>query len=208
MKLKWIAHACMQLISNDGVIIYFDPYQLTGEEEKAAIVLCSHDHFDHLSPDDVNKVAGEGTTVVIPKTCRIEGAFSVVQLDIGEQTTIGAITVEAVPAYTATKETHPKENRWLGYIVTVDGKRVYHAGDTGKMPEMTDFKDLDVACVPVGGTYTMDFAEATESVKLLQPKIVVPMHNWGKDMIPFKEMVEKELPDVTVEILIGRDLQL
>ena len=76
------------------------------------------------------------------------------------------------------------------------------------MPEMADFKEIDVACVPVGGTYTMDFEEATESVKLLQPKIVVPMHNWEKDMTPFKEMVEKALPDVKVEILIGKDLRL
>jgi L-ascorbate metabolism protein UlaG (beta-lactamase superfamily) len=208
MKLKWINHACLQLESNDGVMIYFDPYQLSGDLKSADIILCSHDHFDHLSEGDIKKLATESTTVVIPETCELAGDFTVIKLDIGEKTDVGGIAVEAVPSYTALKETHPKANRWLGYIVNVDGKRVYHAGDTGKMPEMADFKDIDVACVPVGGTYTMDFEEAAESVKLINPKIVVPMHNWDKDMTPFKEMVEKKLPDVKVEILIDRELQL
>jgi L-ascorbate metabolism protein UlaG (beta-lactamase superfamily) len=208
MRLKWITHACFQLESNSGTMIYFDPYQLSGDLKSADVILCSHDHFDHLSEGDINKLATKNTTVVIPETCNLKGDFKVTKLDIGGKADIGEIAIEAVPSYTARKETHPKENRWLGYIVNVDGRRVYHAGDTGKMPEMADFKDIDVACVPVGGTYTMDFDEAAESVKLINPKIVVPMHNWDKDMTPFKEMVEKELPDVKVEILIDRELQL
>ena len=152
MNLKWINHACVQLKSNKGEVIYFDPYQLSGDFESADIVLCSHDHFDHLSNDDIEKIATSNTTVVIPKTCKLSGDFKVIRLDVGESAEVGDVKIEAVHSYTAKKETHPKANRWLGYIVTVDGKRVYHAGDTGKMPEMSDFKNIDVACIPVGET--------------------------------------------------------
>ena len=208
MKLKWITHACLQLTSNSKKVIYFDPYQLSGNLERADIILISHDHFDHLSEADIKQVATENSTVMIPKTCKIKGNFKVIQLDIGESEKVEDIKIEAVPAYTAKLPTHPKENRWIGYIVNVDGKRIYHAGDTGKMPEMGDLKDIDIACIPVGGKYTMGFEEAMESVKLINPKIVVPMHNWDKPMEPFKEMVEKELSNVKVEILTDKVLEL
>jgi len=208
MKIKWITHASFQVKTDSGKVIYFDPYELEGSFEKADIILCSHDHYDHLSPADIKQVSGKNTTVIIPKVSTVQGDFRVIKLDAGEKAEVGDIKVEAVPAYTISLQTHPKKNRWLGYILEAEGKRIYHAGDTGKIPEMADFKNITVACLPVGGMYTMGFEEATESAVLIKPQIVVPMHNWGKDMVPFKKMVESRIPGLKVEILTGRDLEI
>ncbi|MDY6935271.1 MAG: MBL fold metallo-hydrolase [Spirochaetota bacterium] len=208
MKLKWINHACVEVMTNNGKVIYFDPFQLSGDLDKADIVLISHDHPDHLSIDDIKKVADSNTTIVIPKTCNLEGDFKVIKMEIGSSEDINGIKIEAVPSYTDKLPTHPKENEWNGYIINADGNRIYHAGDTGEMVEMCDLKDIDVACIPVGGQYTMGFEEATDCVKKMIPKIVVPIHNWDKPLEPFKEMVEKELPNVKVEILSNKTLEL
>jgi len=208
MKVKWITHACIQLETDIGKIIYFDPYQLSGDLKKGDIILCSHDHFDHLSVNDIKQVATSKTKVIIPKSCSLDEEFDVIKLDIGESTQIDDIKIKAVPSYTIKLETHPKSNRWLGFIVTVDGKNIYHAGDTGKIEEMADFNNIDIAFVPVGGKYTMDFEEAAESIKLINPKIAIPIHNWEKPLEPFKKIVEKQIPNVKVELLSNKTLEI
>ncbi len=122
------------------------------------------------------------------------------------------LSIELVPAYTIKKPTHPKNNKWAGIIVSAEGKCVYHAGDTEKIPEMKELasRKITVALMPCGGTYTMDFDESTDATIDVQPEIVVPMHNWGKDLTEFKKLLEKKDPNIKVEILEkgGKPLQI
>ncbi len=208
MKLQWLTHSCIKILSDTGKIIYFDPYQLPRKNERADLILISHDHFDHCSIPDIQKIADENTTVIIPSTCSLNGKFKVVKVKENEKTVINDIKIEAVPAYTINISTHPRMNRWLGYILTVDGLRIYHAGDTDKIPEMQYIDDIKVACIPVGGNYTMGMEEAAESIRLINPQIAVPMHNWDKPLDPFIDMVKKLCPHVKVEILTDKILEL
>lgn len=208
MIIKWLNHACVKITSDSGKIIYFDPYELKGKMERADIILVSHDHFDHCSFPDIQKISGKNTAVIIPSTCSLDGDFKTVKLKNNESTVIDSIKIEAVPAYTANLNTHPEMNRWHGYVVNIDGKNIYHAGDTGKIKEMEELEDIHVAFVPVGGKYTMGFEEAAESVRLINPKIAVPIHNWDKPLEPFRDFVKNLCPNVRVEILSEKDLEI
>lgn len=208
MKLQWITHSCIMIHSTLGKIIYFDPYQLPRKNDRANIVLISHDHFDHCSMSDIQKIADEKTTIIIPSTCSISGKFKIVKLKENESIVIDGIKIEAVPAYTININTHPRMNRWLGYVVTIDNSRIYHAGDTDKIPEMKLLENIKVACVPVGGNFTMGLEEAAESIRLINPQIAVPIHNYDKPLEPFIDMVKKLCPNVKVEILAGKALEL
>ncbi len=181
-------------------IIYIDPFQL-GEEEKADIILITHGHYDHCSVADIKKVSDEKTIAVITPDCQSKlppervtlGDIKIIKPKM--QLNISGINIEAVPAYNINKEFHQKEEDWVGYIVTVNGKRIYHAGDTDLIPEMNNLKGIDVAFLPVGGTYTMGAKEAANAANIIQPKIAVPMH-YGKivgstqDAETFKKLCE------------------
>ena len=165
-------------------VIYTDPYRVAKRDE-ADIVLISHEHFDHLSLDDLKKVCAPGTTIVASPLCQ-EGLKGVKVkeirfLDPGGKFALGQVVVEAVPAYNVNKFRepgtvfHPKAEKRLGFIVTLDGTRVYFAGDTDFIAEMKSIK-CDIALLPVSGTYVMTAAEAAEAAKAINPKIAVPMH--------------------------------
>jgi L-ascorbate metabolism protein UlaG (beta-lactamase superfamily) len=165
-------------------VIYTDPFRVAKRDE-ADLVLVSHEHFDHMSLDDLKKVCAPGTTIVASPLCK-EGLKAVKVketrfLDPGGKFTLGQIIVEAVPAYNVNKFRepgtvfHPKAEKRLGFIVTLDGTRVYFAGDTDFIPEMKSIK-CDIALLPVSGTYVMTAEEAAEAVKAINPKIAVPMH--------------------------------
>jgi L-ascorbate metabolism protein UlaG (beta-lactamase superfamily) len=172
-KVKWLGHASFRIDGSKSTV-YIDPWKL--QSAVPADVICiTHSHFDHLSEDDVKKIRKPTTVIVGPADCR--GGFGEAFKTIapGGSQTIGDVTVEAVPAYNTDKDFHPKKNNWVGYIVTVDGTRIYHSGDTDVIPEMADL-EVDVALLPVGGTYTMTVKQAAEAVKKLKPKVAVPMH--------------------------------
>jgi L-ascorbate metabolism protein UlaG (beta-lactamase superfamily) len=161
-------------------VIYFDPWQLRGRLPVADLVLVSHEHHDHCSPDDVGKVSGPGTVVVsnAGSEPRLPGAQTVRP---GDRLSVAGVNVEAVRAYNVSKfrspgvPFHPREADHVGYVVTVDGVRIYFAGDTDHIPEMADIA-CDVALLPVSGTYVMTVEEAVEAARTLSPQIVVPMH--------------------------------
>ena len=164
--------------------IYTDPFKVTARDE-GDIVLLSHEHFDHLSLEDLNKVTFPGTTIVASPLCR--GGLKGVQvketrfLDPGGKITIGKVQIEAVPAYNVNKfrqpgqAFHPKGEKRLGFVITMDGTRVYFAGDTDFIPEMHDIA-VDIAILPVSGTYVMTPEEAAEAALAIHPQIAVPMH--------------------------------
>lgn len=171
-KLHWLGHDSFRL---DGPpVIYFDPWQLPAGAPRADLVLVSHDHHDHCSPDDIKQISGPKTVVVANPSAaaKLTGARVI---RAGEKLTIGDVTIEAVPAYNTNKKFHPKSAGHVGYIITVSGERLYHAGDTDHIPEMKAFR-CDVALLPVSGTYVMTAAEAAEAFNDIQPAVAVPMH--------------------------------
>ncbi len=172
-NMRWLGHDGF-LIKGDGKAIVVDPFQLK-ECESADIILISHEHYDHCSPEDVKKIQKESTVIVTEANAarKLSGDVRVVQP--GDKVTVSGIPIEAVPAYNTNKSFHPKANGWLGFIVTVDGVRIYHAGDTDLIPEMKSFQ-VDIALLPVSGTYVMTAEEAVEAARLIKPKVVIPMH--------------------------------
>jgi L-ascorbate metabolism protein UlaG (beta-lactamase superfamily) len=172
-KVKWLGHASFRI---DGSrVVYFDPWQLGKNPRAADLVLITHSHYDHCSPDDVKKIAGKGTVVVASPDCADKLPVPVVPISPGERTEAGGVLVEAVLAYNANKKFHPRSAGWNGYIVTLDGVRIYHAGDTDAIPEMKGLA-VDIMLVPVGGTYTMTADEAVGAAAAAGARIVVPMH--------------------------------
>ena len=172
-KVKWLGHASFR-IEGDSSTIYIDPWKLKGSTP-ADIICITHSHFDHLSEEDIAKIRKPSTVIVGPPDCKASFGDAFKEIAPGQSHTIGNVTVEAVHAYNTDKNFHPKENNWVGYIVTVDGVRVYHCGDTDEIPEMAK-TSADVALLPVGGTYTMTVEQAAQAVSKINPKVAVPMH--------------------------------
>ena len=172
-KIKWLGHASFR-IEGDKAVVYIDPWKLK-KAVPADVVLITHSHYDHLSEPDVAKIRKPSTVIIGPADCKAGFGNVFKEITVGKTLTVGDITVEAVPAYNTDKDFHPQRNKWVGYIVTVDGVRIYHAGDTDVIPEMTGFKP-DVALIPVGGTYTMTVVQAADAVSKLSAKVAVPMH--------------------------------
>ncbi len=173
--VHWLGHAAFKLESENGVVLYIDPYQLPENLQKADAILITHDHFDHLSQEDVSKVQKEDTVIFGPTSVGEKVKLKFHKMSPGDLADFREIKIEAVPSYNTNKNFHPKENENLGYIVTIDGLRIYHAGDTDHIPEMKDIK-ADIALLPVGGTYTMNVQEAAEAARVIKPAIAVPMH--------------------------------
>jgi len=181
MELFWLGHAAFKIKMFDGVIIYLDPYQIKKDAEKADIIVSSHTHGDHFSKADIKKLIKDGTIVIGPASCANSlEKFNALPLKIGDSYERKDLTIELIPAYTIKKGTHPKSNNWAGMIIESAGKSIYHAGDTERIPEMKDLakRNITVALLPCGGTYTMDFEEATNAALDINPEIVVPMHNF------------------------------
>ena len=200
ITITWLGHDSMK-IKGDGKVVYIDPWKLK-DAEPADIVLVTHEHYDHCSPADVEKVSKEGTTVVATADSARKLKGDVLVVKPGDTVEVDGVTIEAVPAYNTNKSFHPKNSNWVGFIVTMGGKSIYHAGDTDYIPEMDGFK-VDVALIPVSGTYVMAAEEAAEAVNRMKPKIAVPMHygdivGTEADAEKFKSLVSS---DIEVKIL-------
>lgn len=198
-QIHWLGHASF-LISGRRTI-YIDPYQIQFAGEVGDMILITHDHHDHCSPDDVKWLRKGETVIVVPPSCVGQFKGDVRAVKPGDVLNIKGVTIEVVPAYNVNKAFHPKEAGGVGYIVTtVEGMRIYHAGDTDLIPEMAQVK-ADVALLPVGGKYTMDAAEAAEAANLIKPKLAIPMH-WGT-LVGSRQDADKfrQLSTVAVKIL-------
>ena len=184
------------LIHKDKVRIYMDPFRLPSiyANEKADIIFITHDHFDHFSPDDIKKIYKEGTVCIFPVSIKdkIEAGLSdirdklkFVPVEINKHYKLEDYNLEfsAIPAYNVNKfrspgvPYHPKESGYVGYIINLAGTLIYFAGDTDKIDEMKYLAGkIDIAFLPISGTYVMTIDEAVEAVKVITPKVVVPMH--------------------------------
>lgn len=200
IKFHWLGHDGFK-IESDGRTIYIDPYQLSRAQHgknDADIVMITHDHYDHLNMDDLKQVVAKKTAVVAAKKCAEQLkplGLATSAVAPGDRETVQGVQVEAVESYNTNKAFHPKADRNVGYIITLNGVRVYHAGDTDDIPEMSQV-DCDVALVPVSGTYVMTADEAASAVdERIKPKMLaIPMHYASivgseKDARRFKELV-------------------
>ena len=175
-RIKWLGHDGFE-IKTDELTLMIDPFQVKGQRQ-ADIILVTHAHYDHCSVDDIAKLV-KPTTVIVTEP-ESAGQLRDLCKDIhivkpGDQLTVAGISIEAVPAYNINKQFHPKEKNWLGFIVTIDDVRVYHAGDTDLIPEMSGLS-VDIALLPVSGTYVMTADEAVEAAKAIGPQTAIPMH--------------------------------
>ena len=178
-NIEVLYHSSIRISKNKA--IYIDPFKIDKDYNDADIVFITHDHFDHYSEEDIDKVINENTTIIIPKELLTKilrkgiNKNAVITVESNKEYMVQGIKFETIPAYNTNKTFHPKENDWVGYIITLDGIRYYIAGDTDITEENRKVK-CDVAFVPVGGTYTMDFKEAAQLINEIQPKIAVPIH--------------------------------
>ena len=178
-NIEVLCHSSIRI--NKEKVIYIDPFKIDKNYNDADIIFITHDHYDHYSEEDIDKVKKEDTIIVAPEellTKLLRKGFRqdyIITVDSDEEDMVEGIKFETIPAYNTNKQFHPKENGWVGYIVEIRGIRYYIAGDTDITEENKKVK-CDVAFVPAGGTYTMDFKEAAELINEIKPKIAVPIH--------------------------------
>lgn len=163
-----------------GKIIYIDPFEIEGEHADADFIFLTHDHYDHCSPDDINKVLKQETLFIVPERMEHDlrkkiTAGRILAVLPGNKYETEGLTFETVPAYNLMKPFHPKKAGWVGYILDIDGTRIYIAGDTDATKEARDVK-CDIAMIPIGGTYTMNYKEAAKLVNEIRPGYAIPTH--------------------------------
>ena len=178
-NVEVLCHSSIRI--NKEKTIYIDPFKIEKNYNDADIVFITHDHFDHYSEEDIDKVINENTIIIIPEELLTKllrkgiNKNAIITVEPNEKYMVQGIKFETIPAYNTNKTFHPKENGWVGYSITLDDIRYYIAGDTDITEENRKVK-CDVAFVPVGGTYTTDFKEAAQLINEIQPKIAVPIH--------------------------------
>ncbi len=170
--IHWLGHDTFKITGEK--VIYTDPFKVK-KNDRADIILITHEHYDHCSPEDVKKLQGKETVIVAPADCAGKLSGNVRVVKVGEKLDVGGVAVEVVPSYNTNKQFHTKDRGWVGYIFSVKGLRVYIAGDTDHIPEMKNFR-VDIALLPVSGTYVMTAEEAVRAALDIKPKVAIPMH--------------------------------
>lgn len=198
-NIRWLGHDTFKVTGEK--VIYTDPFKIR-KQDVADIILVTHEHYDHCSPEDIRKISGPKTIIVAPADCAAKLKGTIKTVKPGDVVEVSGITIEAVPSYNTNKQFHTKDKGWVGYIFTISGQRIYIAGDTDYIPEMKTFR-ADIALLPVSGTYVMTAEEAVQAALDIKPTIAIPMH-YGSivgskdDARKFAELLKGK---VTVEIL-------
>ena len=178
-NIEVLYHSSIRI--NKEKIIYIDPFKIDRNFNDADIIFITHDHYDHYSEEDIDKVINENTTIIIPEELLTKllrkgiNKNAIITVEPNKEYVVKGIKFKTIPAYNTNKTFHPKGNDWVGYIITINNIRYYIAGGTDITEENKKVK-CDVAFVPVGGTYTMTCKEAAELVNIINPKIAVPTH--------------------------------
>ena len=200
-NIQVLCHSSIKI--NEGKVIYFDPFKINKQYNDADIIFITYDHYDHYSEEDIDKVIKPDTTIVIPEGMQVKllkkgvKNSNIITVEPEKTYVVEGLKFETIPAYNVNKAFHPKDNGWVGYILEIDGIRYYIAGDTDITEENKRVK-CDIAFVPVGGTYTMDFKEAAELVNEIKPKVAVPIHygsivGTSEDAINFQKLLNPEI---------------
>ena len=203
-NIEVLYHSSIRI--NKEKTIYIDPFKIDRNYNDADIVFITHDHYDHYSEEDIDKVINENTTIIIPDELLTKllrkgiNKNAIITVEPNEKYMVQGIKFETIPAYNTNKTFHPKENGWVGYIIIINGIRYYIAGDTDITEENKQVK-CDVAFVPVGGTYTMDFKEAASLINEIKPKIAIPIHYGSivgteQDAIDFIRLLHPEIKGI------------
>lgn len=200
-NIHWLGHDAIRL--SGSRVVYFDPYQIAATQP-ADLILISHEHFDHCSPEDVAKIQKQDTIIVTDAASarKLKGDIKVVAP--GDRLQVKGIDVEVWPAYNTNKDFHPKQAGMLSFVVSMDGVRYFHAGDTDFIPEMEEI-EADIAFLPVSGTYVMTAEEAVQAAKAVKPNIAaIPMHYGAivgseKDAEKFKKSLQGEIEVVILQ---------
>jgi L-ascorbate metabolism protein UlaG (beta-lactamase superfamily) len=199
-KITWLGHDGFRI---DGSrTVYFDPFQIASAQ-KADIILVTHEHYDHCSPDDIGRIQQDDTIIVTEKDSAKKLSGDVRVVAPGGVGKVEAVTITAVPAYNIGKQFHPQEKGWLGFVIEMDGVRIYHAGDTDFIPEMKELQ-VDIALLPVSGTYVMTAGEAIEAARAIGPRVAIPMHygaivGGADDAETFRQALSGEIEVVVLE---------
>lgn len=176
-NIRVLTHSSIKITG--GSTIYVDPFRIADAANDADIILITHDHFDHFSPEDIAKVIKSDTYLVVPGKMQKKAAEiscrELITVEPGEKKQLGSIAIETIPAYNPLKPFHPKGKGWVGYVIETGGVRIYVAGDTDITKENKEVS-CDVALVPIGGTYTMDAKKAAELVNTIRPGTAIPTH--------------------------------
>lgn len=173
LTITWLGHASFKIANSS--VVYIDPWKIGSAPADGQLVLVSHSHYDHYSEPDVSAVLAENGQVVASSDV-IEQFGRGQTIVPGQQLQFSNVLVTGVAAYNPNKQFHPQSNDWLGFVIEMDGVRIYYAGDTDLIPEMESLQGVDVVLLPVGGTYTMDAEEAARACNMMQPKYAVPYH--------------------------------
>ncbi len=194
-KIHWLGHDAVRV--DAGITIYFDPFKIH-PGPVADIIFISHDHYDHLSPEDIDKIQGPETVIVTAGSCREKVDGKIETVAPGDVLAVKGVSIQVVASYNTNKKFHPKKNGWLGFIVDIDGIRIYHAGDTDIIEEMNGIA-ADIALLPVSGTYVMTAEEAAEAALIIKPALAIPMH-YGTlvgelaDAHRFRDLLKGKIP--------------
>lgn len=203
-NIEVLYHSSIRI--NKEKIIYIDPFKINKNYNDADIIFITHDHYDHYSEEDIDKVINETTTIIIPEELLTKllrkgiNKNAIITVEPNKNHMVQGIKFETISAYNTNKTFHPKENGWVGYIIIINGIRYYIAGDTDITEENKQVK-CDVAFVPVGGTYTMDFKEAASLINEIKPKIAIPIHYGSivgteQDAIDFIRLLHPEIKGI------------
>jgi L-ascorbate metabolism protein UlaG (beta-lactamase superfamily) len=207
VTVQWLGHASFKIGADDAVV-YIDPWKLSTAAHDATAVLVSHSHYDHYSAEDVDKVSGPNTEIVGPgDVIAKEGKGQTIKP--GQTVKAGGVSVSGVASYNPSKQFHPKANNWLGFVVELGSVRIYYAGDTDLTTEVKALTDIDVALLPVGGTYTMGAEEAAAAVEAIKPRRTIPYH-WG-DIVGGRGDAERFAQKASCEVTVlepGESIEL
>lgn len=193
-KIVWLGHDGFRIDAEKT--IYIDPFQIS-DGPQADLILITHEHFDHCSPDDIAKIQQANTVIVTEKDSAGKLSGNIKEIKPGDTLTVEGIKIEAVPSYNTDKDFHPQANSWLGFIVEIEGVKIYHSGDADLIPEMKDL-NVDIALLPVSGTYVMTADQAVAAALAINPKLAIPMHYGAivgseEDANRFKQALEGKI---------------
>jgi L-ascorbate metabolism protein UlaG (beta-lactamase superfamily) len=212
LSLKLLGHACF-LINIEEKVVIIDP-QKSDYSGKTDLILVSHSHRDHFDVSETEKLLKKGTIIIAPEDCKSEITTPIKSLKPGQEASFGKVKVRAVEAHNVKRfrspgvPFHPK-GLGVGYLISGEGRTIYHAGDTDFIPEMKQLGHVDVALLPSGGTYTMDSPDAAEAALVIKPGVVIPMHRWDTDPEEFRKRVESVDSRIKVVILAkGEEYQV
>lgn len=200
-NIEVLCHSSIRITKNK--IIYIDPFKIEENYFDADFIFITHDHYDHFSEADIEKVRKEDTIIVLPETCEQKVkklnfiSNNIITVKPGAKYEVTDISFSTVPAYNINKSFHPKENEWVGYVININGEKYYIAGDTDITEENKKVK-CDVAMLPIGGTYTMNPKEAAKLANIINPQIAIPTHyasivGTKEDALKFKKNLDNSI---------------